>query len=99
MSQLVSIVSILILVYFALINGISLLLTILSYFSIVRYNRMIRFEQWRREIQSPTTLSISVFVPAHDEELTIIDTVNSLLTLQYPQFEVIVINDGSGDTT
>lgn len=42
---------------------------------------------------------ISILVPAFNEELTIKENVRSLLALHYPQFEVIVVNDGSGDDT
>lgn len=42
---------------------------------------------------------ISVLVPAYNEELTILDTVKSLCVLDYPEFEVIVIDDGSRDQT
>lgn len=42
---------------------------------------------------------ISVLVPAYNEELTILDTVKSLCVLDYPEFEVIVIDDGSKDRT
>lgn len=42
---------------------------------------------------------ISVLVPAYNEALTILDTVRSLCVLDYPEFEVIVIDDGSRDRT
>jgi cellulose synthase/poly-beta-1,6-N-acetylglucosamine synthase-like glycosyltransferase len=42
---------------------------------------------------------ISILVPAYNEELTILSTVKSLLTLYYPEYEIIVINDGSTDKT
>jgi cellulose synthase/poly-beta-1,6-N-acetylglucosamine synthase-like glycosyltransferase len=38
-------------------------------------------------------------VPAYNEEMTIVATVESLLQLTYAEFEVIVINDGSKDAT
>lgn len=41
----------------------------------------------------------SVIVPAHDEEGIIEQTVESLRRLDYPQYEIIVVNDGSSDRT
>jgi cellulose synthase/poly-beta-1,6-N-acetylglucosamine synthase-like glycosyltransferase len=52
---------------------------------------------WRR--YSEQAPSISVLAPAYNEELTIVESVRSLLALQYPAFEVVVINDGSKDDT
>jgi len=52
---------------------------------------------WRR--YSEQAPGISVLAPAFNEELSIVESVRSLLALQYPDFEVIVINDGSRDQT
>ncbi|SMO68309.1 glycosyltransferase family 2 protein [Fodinibius sediminis] len=42
---------------------------------------------------------ISILVPAYNESGNIIESVESLLKLHYPDYEVIVINDGSSDAT
>jgi len=42
---------------------------------------------------------ISVIVPARDEERNIKDCVESLLTQDYPNYEVIVVDDASTDAT
>ena len=42
---------------------------------------------------------ISILVPAHNEELTILDAVRSLSKLDYVEYEIIVIDDGSTDNT
>ncbi len=45
------------------------------------------------------TVPVSVVVAAYDEERVIEFTIKSLLSFQYPEFEVIVVNDGSSDGT
>jgi len=52
---------------------------------------------WRRYADHAPP--IAVLAPAFNEEVTIVESINSLLALHYPQFEVIVINDGSKDST
>ena len=42
---------------------------------------------------------ISLIVPAHNEEPTIAGAVRSMLQLEYPSFEIVVVNDGSRDGT
>jgi cellulose synthase/poly-beta-1,6-N-acetylglucosamine synthase-like glycosyltransferase len=42
---------------------------------------------------------ISVCVPAYNESAGVVDTVRSLLSLDYPRVEVVVANDGSTDAT
>lgn len=42
---------------------------------------------------------ISVIVPAYNEEVSIVYCTQMLLQLDYPDFEVIVVNDGSKDST
>src|SRR5712664_1199346 len=48
---------------------------------------------------SPLAPPITILVPAHNEEKSISTAVRNLLDLDYPQLEVIVINDGSADST
>jgi cellulose synthase/poly-beta-1,6-N-acetylglucosamine synthase-like glycosyltransferase/peptidoglycan/xylan/chitin deacetylase (PgdA/CDA1 family)/spore germination protein YaaH len=43
--------------------------------------------------------AVSIIVPAYNEEVTAIKTIESLLKTQYPNFEIIFIDDGSKDKT
>jgi biofilm PGA synthesis N-glycosyltransferase PgaC len=43
--------------------------------------------------------TMSIVIPARNEQDTIIDTVDGALDIDWPQLEVIVINDGSIDAT
>lgn len=52
---------------------------------------------WRRYADS--TPPISLLAPAFNEATSVVQSARSLLSLRYPSFEVIVINDGSGDAT
>ena len=45
------------------------------------------------------TIPVSVIVAAYEEEAVIESTVRSLLAFDYPEFEVVVVNDGSTDGT
>lgn len=42
---------------------------------------------------------VSIIVPAYNEEVGIINNIHSLLSLRYPEVEIIVVNDGSTDGT
>jgi cellulose synthase/poly-beta-1,6-N-acetylglucosamine synthase-like glycosyltransferase len=43
--------------------------------------------------------AISIIAPAHNEQLSIVQSTRSMLQLEYPEHEVIVVNDGSTDRT
>jgi len=51
------------------------------------------------ELGSHALPPISVLVPAYNEEATIVSSVISFLTLEYPRHDVVVVNDGSRDAT
>jgi len=64
-----------------------------------RHTGRLRETSLRRTIRSPLTPPISILVPAFNEAAGITDSVRSLLALEYPAFEIIVVSDGSSDGT
>ena len=79
-----------------LIIGFYALLSLYGYI----YSR--ESEQARRDVPAVAEWpSVSILVPAHNEEIVMAGTIESLLHLDYPRdkFEVIVIDDSSTDRT
>jgi cellulose synthase/poly-beta-1,6-N-acetylglucosamine synthase-like glycosyltransferase len=89
----------LVFVYCCAIYTIYAMLTLFSYLSIVANMRRNRIREKLVMIQSPLSPGISIITGAFNEELNIIHNVRSLLNMNYPLFEVIIVNDGSTDKT
>lgn len=84
--------------YFILLNGSYIALNLLSLVSLRRYierHSLDHLPQAFVGFDPP----ISLLVPAYNEEATIAASLRSLLQLDYPDFEIVVINDGSKDGT
>jgi cellulose synthase/poly-beta-1,6-N-acetylglucosamine synthase-like glycosyltransferase len=64
-----------------------------------RYRQALKARTLRGFLKSALTPPVSILVPAHNEELSVSESVRSLLRLEYPELEVVVINDGSTDGT
>ena len=58
-----------------------------------------RLKKLKEKLETNYDIPVSIIVPAHNEEITVIDTVNSLLELEYSKYEIIVVDDGSKDST
>jgi cellulose synthase/poly-beta-1,6-N-acetylglucosamine synthase-like glycosyltransferase len=76
-----------------------IILAILSFVAINKYKSYNTDLDDEELLNSHLAPGISVIAPAYNEEVTIIVNVKSLLTLNYPLFEVIIVNDGSQDNT
>lgn|SRR5574344_90139 len=77
-----------------------ILMMILSGRSVFKSRRS-QLRSYDRELisKSPYTPGVSIIAGAYNEEKTIVDNVKSLLAQQYPLFEVVIVNDGSKDST
>lgn len=89
----------LVLAYYFAANGIYLLLLVLASGTIVNHLARLEYGRYQGTIHRSVAPPVSVIVAAYNEESNIVDSVRSLLKLNYPDFEVIVVNDGSADGT
>jgi cellulose synthase/poly-beta-1,6-N-acetylglucosamine synthase-like glycosyltransferase len=89
----------LVLAYFIVVNGVYLILNLISYRALKRFSFIRAVTDYERPFYSTFYKPISIIVPAYNEEKTIEETVMSVLSLRYPEFEVVVVSDGSEDDT
>jgi cellulose synthase/poly-beta-1,6-N-acetylglucosamine synthase-like glycosyltransferase len=86
-------------IYASALNGSYLLLLAFSIFDARRQAAFGDHLRLSFLFQEQVLPSVSIISPAFNEEASIVESVSSLLTLRYPDFEVIVVNDGSRDET
>lgn len=75
------------------------ILGIISAISLRRYLRKGSYINYDTLMLSPMLPKISIIAPAFNESKSIVDSINTLLSIYYNNFEVIIINDGSTDET
>jgi len=86
--------------YFIVVNTTYTVLILLALSDIVKHAYLTTSRVARRQLASEFYYKpVSVIVPAHNEEPVITQSVQALLNLHYPEYEVIVVNDGSKDGT
>ncbi len=77
---------------------------LLSFQLLIFFPLTVVYEVWKRRTlrrlaSTPFTGRVSVIVPAYNEEKTLRDCLETILASDYPDLEVIVVNDGSTDGT
>lgn len=87
-----------ILLYFIGLNGVYLTLNILSLSGIARYMQS-RDVAGLPHLFSGFAPPVTIIVPAYNEEAHILNTLRSLFQHNYPEYEIVVVNDGSKDRT
>ncbi len=85
--------------YFVVVNLTYTFFLGMSFREILYYMRHNSFGNLRLLVQSELTPPVSILAPAYNEEPTVVESVKSLLKLNYGKYEVVVINDGSKDGT
>ena len=89
----------LILLYFLGLNSFYGLLLLMSIPEIWEQTRLAEDEDLQKLMLSDALPPLTIMVPAHNEGATIQSSVTAMLTLEYGQYEVVVVNDGSKDET
>src|SRR5690348_18077812 len=82
-------------IYYVLCNLIYLALLLTAFYTSARHQRRLESHRLEWIHSSVLTPPITILAPAHNEEKSIRTSVRSMLELDYPELEVIVINDGS----
>lgn len=85
--------------YFAALNTVYLLVIALAALNAATARRRLPVAGLDEIFHSPLAPGISVVVPVRDMAELIVGSVHGLLNLRYPEFEVIVVDDGSADGT
>ncbi len=84
--------------YFIGLNSVYLLLNVISFFGISHYVQEHDMET-QEAVYSAFNPPVTIIVPAFNEEQTIVASVRSILQLEYSEYEIVVVNDGSTDGT
>ncbi|WP_067473252.1 glycosyltransferase family 2 protein [Actinomadura hibisca] len=92
-------IDLLLLLYFLCVNSSYLALILLAARDAAHQHRRSAFGGYEDLYTNPLAPGISVIMPAHDEGVGIVDSVQAMLSLNYPSFEVVVVDDGSTDDT
>jgi len=91
--------NILALSYFVLLNTTYLITSIVAFRALQQYTRKLKAVDVQELISSAGAPPITLIAPAYNEEATCVEAVKALLLLKYPEYEILVINDGSSDKT
>ena len=85
--------------YYLASNLIYLALLVVALLSSRTHHQHLASVRLERMKLSPLTPPITLIAPAHNEEGSIVPSIRSLLRIDYPELEVVVVNDGSKDRT
>lgn len=88
-----------VLYYMIFINTIYTLLFFVSIRALYIDRQRKKYWSYEDMVASSYTPPLSIIVPCYNEALTIVDNVKALLSLEYSEFQLIIVNDGSKDTT
>jgi len=86
-------------IYACLLFSLYLFNAIMSVFELRTYTNTNKFVDYKSMLSFEKLPTVSIIAPAFNEEKTIIENIKCLLCIQYPNYEIIVVNDGSKDNS
>ncbi len=88
-----------VLLYFIVTNLVYMVLMLICLYTVTLHSKFAARTAVAEYLDSPVTPPVALLVPAYNEEHAVVGTVVSLMQLNYPEKEIIVIDDGSTDRT
>jgi cellulose synthase/poly-beta-1,6-N-acetylglucosamine synthase-like glycosyltransferase len=88
-----------ILLYFLAANTVYTILMVISLYTVSLHSKFAARIGYGDLADSPVTPPVALIIPAFNEQDAAVATVASLLDLNYPEKEIIVVDDGSTDDT
>jgi cellulose synthase/poly-beta-1,6-N-acetylglucosamine synthase-like glycosyltransferase len=85
--------------YFVVLNSYYLVMSIFAFRALRRYARRLTSVDVDDLIATAGAPPVTLIVPAYNEAETIVASTRSFLTLRYPDYEILIVNDGSKDGT
>ncbi|MCE5257315.1 MAG: glycosyltransferase [Spirochaetaceae bacterium] len=85
--------------YSVFVNLLYIILLLLSVIKVGTSKKLWNLKTMSMLFKPRMLPSVSIIAPAFNEEKTIIESANSLLNLKYPDYELVIVNDGSLDNT
>ena len=82
-----------------LLSLIYIVQLVISFVRVRKNDKARQSNDYGRYVSSENLLPISLLIPAYNEQENIVSNIKSLLKMDYPQFEIVVVNDGSTDET
>jgi cellulose synthase/poly-beta-1,6-N-acetylglucosamine synthase-like glycosyltransferase len=89
----------LVLLYFLSLNFVYLLTSLLAFRALRRHALRLKTVEVEELIETAGALPVTLIAPAFNEEPTCVEAIRALLTLRYPDYQILFVNDGSTDGT
>lgn len=86
-------------IYTLILSMIYFMQLIFSYFRVRKDNKRNPLSDHEDYVDSENLLPVSLLIPAYNEQENIVENIHALMEIDYPTYELIVVNDGSTDST